>query len=71
MNKPNKFDDFIYVILKEARRYSLIDLCDSFNIDENEMNECLTWLEHLKEVKLMEAVECDNGSGSFWMVRCE
>lgn len=49
--KPEKFDDFIEVILKEARRDSLLEVCDYWNIDEDEAEECLNWLNKLQEVE--------------------
>ncbi len=51
MNKPKKFDDFIYAILEEARRYSLIEVMKYWDIDEKELNECLDWLDELQKIK--------------------
>ena len=50
MRKPIKFDDFINAVLKEARRVSLVDICDNWDISEDEMEECLDWLGRLQDI---------------------
>ena len=45
MNKPDKFGKFIYAILEEARRNSLIDVCECFDISEAEMYDCIDYLQ--------------------------
>lgn len=44
MDKPNKVNDFIYMVMCEARRNSLVDLCDKYGISEEEMNECIFYI---------------------------
>lgn len=44
MERPEKLNNFIYAILAEARRISLVDVCECFDISEQEMNECLDYL---------------------------
>lgn len=44
MERPEKLNNFIYAILSEARRNSLVELCEEFDISEAEMNECLDYL---------------------------
>jgi hypothetical protein len=44
MDRPEKFGKFIYAILEEARRDSLVDVCDYYGIDEAEMYDCLDYL---------------------------
>lgn len=44
MERPEKLDTFIYAILAEARRNSLVEVCECFDISEEEMNECLEYL---------------------------
>lgn len=44
MERPKKLDNFIYAILSEARRNSLVELCECFDISQAEMNECLDYL---------------------------
>ncbi len=51
MEKPGKLDAFMYMLMKEARRNSLIDLCDVWEITEGEMKDCISYLEEKLEVK--------------------
>lgn len=44
MERPEKLNNFIHAILSEARRNSLVELCECFDISEAEMNECLDYL---------------------------
>ena len=44
MDKPDKFGKFIYAVLEEARRNSLIDVCECFDISEAEMYDCLDYI---------------------------
>ena len=43
MEKPEKLDRFMYGIIKEASRSSLIEVCEWYEIDENELNKIQTW----------------------------
>ena len=50
--KPEKFDDFIEAILTEARQESLLETCNYYcGIKEDELEECLNWLNKLQEVE--------------------
>ena len=51
MNKPEKFDDFLYAVLKVACRFSLVDVCYEYGISEEELDECENWLDRLKGIK--------------------
>ena len=51
MEKPKKLDDFMCMLMKEARRNSLIDLCEVWEISEEEMEDCIAYLEEKLEVK--------------------
>ena len=44
MERPQKLNDFIRAILDEARRNSLTELCEEYDISEAEMNECMEYL---------------------------
>ena len=44
MERPEKLNDFIRAIMSEARRNSLLELCEEYGISEAEMNECLEYL---------------------------
>lgn len=51
MEKPEKLDTFMYMLMKEAKRVSLIDLCDVWGITEEQMQECISYLKERLEVK--------------------
>ncbi len=40
----------MYMLMKEARRNSLIDLCEVWEITEGEMENCISYLEEKLEV---------------------
>lgn len=44
MERPQKLNDFIRAILDEARRNSLTELCEEYDISGAEMNECMEYL---------------------------
>lgn len=50
MRKPEKFNEFIDAVMKEARRDSLADVCSYYDINEKEMEVCLDWLEELQKI---------------------
>ena len=43
--RPEKLEDFMSAIMKEARRTSLIYVCDDCGISEDEMEECIAYIE--------------------------
>ena len=53
MEKPEKLDTFMHMLMEEARRASLIDLCDVWGITEEEMRDCISYLEERLEVKYL------------------
>jgi hypothetical protein len=52
MNKPNQLDTFMYGLMKEARRYSLMDFLENWEITEEEYEEIRKWFKEVHEVKL-------------------
>lgn len=50
MKKPNKFNTFISAIMREACRFSLVEVCHNFGISEKEMVDCETWLDELQKI---------------------
>lgn len=44
---PSKLNDFIYVIMKEARRKSLTDILDEWEITETEYEEIEKWFREI------------------------
>lgn len=47
------FENFIgKKVMKEARRFSLVDLCDSWGISEEEMYECIDYINKTLEVNI-------------------
>ena len=51
MGKPEKLNTFMYMLMKEARRNSLIDLCEVWEITEEEMRDCVAYLKEKLEVE--------------------
>jgi len=51
MDRPEKISKFIQVILKEARRNSLFDLCENSGINETEMYDGLDYIEEVLSVR--------------------
>ena len=46
---PNKLDKFMYAIMKEARRNSLVELLENYGITEEEYDKIESWFnENLK-----------------------
>ena len=43
MNRPIKLDDFMYILMKEARRDSLMELLEDWNITYEEYEEIEKW----------------------------
>lgn len=54
MERPKKLNSFIYAILSEARRNSLVELCAEFDISEQEMEECLDYLKSKEGMNIKE-----------------
>ncbi len=51
MEKPEKLNTFMRMLMKEARRNSLIDLCEVWGITEGEMRDCISYLKEKLEVE--------------------
>lgn len=47
MEKPIKLDTFMKMVMKEARRYSLVDLLKSWGITEEEYSEIESWFREM------------------------
>ena len=45
MDKPEKLDCFMLAILEEARRDSLIEVCENWDISEAEMYDCIDYFQ--------------------------
>ncbi|MBT2735170.1 hypothetical protein [Bacillus sp. ISL-7] len=41
--KPGKLNQFMYAVMKEARRYSLMELLETWEITEEEYEEIKEW----------------------------
>ena len=52
MERPEKIETFMYMVMKEARRNSLISLCESWGISEEEMDDCVQYIKETLNVKI-------------------
>ena len=50
MDRPEKLDDFMLAILNEARRDSLVEICESWGISEAEMYDCIDYFQDELEI---------------------
>ncbi|MFJ7736418.1 hypothetical protein ACIQ2D_08740 [Lysinibacillus sp. NPDC097287] len=50
--KPNKLNAFMYALMKEARRDSLMDFIEDWGISEEEYYEIETWFKNELDIKL-------------------
>lgn len=50
--QPEKLEVFMKMLMKEAKRNSLINLCDSWGISCDEMNECEKYLKTVLSVNI-------------------
>lgn len=50
--QPEKLEVFMKMLMKEAKRNSLINLCDSWGISYDEMNECEKYLKTVLSVDI-------------------
>lgn len=48
----SKIKTFMYMLLKEASRYSLVELCEEYDISEDEINEIIKYIEEKLEIKI-------------------
>ena len=48
----NKIEKFMYMLLKEARRESLVELCDYYNIKEDEIDEIIQYIGQKLEIEI-------------------
>ena len=48
----NKVEKFMYMLLKEARRYSLVELCEEYDISEDEINEIIEYIGEKLDIKI-------------------
>lgn len=51
MERPEKIETFMRMLMKEARRYSLIQLCESWGISGEEMDKCIAYLKETLNVE--------------------
>lgn len=52
MERPEKIETFMYLMMKVARRNSLVRLCESFGISEEEMDDCVQYIKETLNVKI-------------------
>lgn len=52
MKRPEKLEDFMYAVMKEARRFSLVEVCYSWGISKDEMYECIDYINEKLEVDI-------------------
>lgn len=50
--KPDKLDQFMYAVMKEARRNSLMELLETWEISESEYEEIKEWFWQEHKVNL-------------------
>lgn len=48
----DKVQKFMYMLLKEARRNSLVELCEEYNIEENEIDEIINYIEEKLDIEI-------------------
>lgn len=49
---PDKLQNFFDMLMKEARRNSLIELCESWDISKDELDECTEYIKEVLGIKL-------------------
>lgn len=47
-----KVKTFMYMLLKEASRYSLVELCEEYDIKENEIDEIIDYIKEKLEIEI-------------------
>lgn len=52
MERPEKIQNFMHAIMAEARRNSLVEVCENFDVSEQEMDDCMEYIEETLEVSL-------------------
>lgn len=52
MEKPGQLDTFMYALMKEARRNSLLDFLEDWGISEDEFDEMQKWFMTNHDIKL-------------------
>ncbi|MET4560777.1 hypothetical protein ABIA69_001921 [Lysinibacillus parviboronicapiens] len=50
--KPNKLETFIYALMKEARRASLMDFLEEWDVSEEEYEAIEEWFKNELGIKL-------------------
>lgn len=50
--KPNKLEAFMYALMKEARRSSLMDFLEEWDVSEEEYNAIEEWFKNELGIKL-------------------
>ena len=48
----SKIKKFMYMLLKEARRNSLIELCEEYEIAEDEIDEIISYIREKLEIEI-------------------
>ena len=52
MERPEKIDTFMHMLMEEARRNDFKELCEIWEISEDEMYDCTSYIEETLEVCL-------------------
>ena len=52
MNRPEKLDSWFYMVMKEMRRNSYMDLIESWDITDEQANEVENYIEEKLDVRL-------------------
>jgi hypothetical protein len=52
MNKPAMLDEFMYALMKEARRYSFVGFLEIWGISEQDYKEIEKWFKDEAGIKL-------------------
>lgn len=48
----NKIQSFMYMLLKEASRNSLVELCEEYSISEDEIDNIIQYIEERLDIKI-------------------
>lgn len=48
----NKVKTFMYMLLKEASRYSLVELCEEYDIKEDEIDKIINYIKEKLDIEI-------------------
>lgn len=64
-----KIEKFIYMLLKEARRNSLVELCEEYGISEYEIDTIIDYIGEKLDIYILNATGLDKNSPDFYKRR--